>query len=26
VENTFLVTEQGGEKITPGSDEMTVVS
>ena len=26
VENTFLVTEQGGEKITPGSDEMTIVS
>ncbi len=26
VENTFLVTEQGGEKLTPGSDEMTVVS
>jgi len=26
VENTFLVTEQGGEKLTPGPDEMTVVS
>ena len=26
VENTFLVTEQGGEKLTPGSDEITVVS
>jgi len=26
VENTFLVTEQGGEKLTPGSDEMTIVS
>lgn len=26
VENTFLVTERGGEKLTPGSDEMTVVS
>ena len=26
VENTFLVTEQGGEKLTPGSDEMIVVS
>jgi Xaa-Pro aminopeptidase len=26
VENTFLVTEQGGEKLTPGSDEMTLVS
>ncbi|MBW1739986.1 MAG: aminopeptidase P family protein [Deltaproteobacteria bacterium] len=25
VENTFLVTEQGGEKLTPGSDEITVV-
>jgi Xaa-Pro aminopeptidase len=26
VENTFLVTEQGGDKLTPGSDEMTIVS
>jgi Xaa-Pro aminopeptidase len=26
VENTFLVTEQGGEKLTPGSDEITVIS
>jgi Xaa-Pro aminopeptidase len=26
VENTFLVTEQGGEKLTFGSDEITVVS
>jgi Xaa-Pro aminopeptidase len=26
VENTFLVTERGGEKLTPGSDEMMVVS
>ncbi len=26
VENTFLVTEQGGEKLTPGSDEIMVVS
>lgn len=26
VENTFLVTERGGEKLTPGSDEMTIVS
>ncbi len=26
VENSFLVTEQGGEKLTPGSDEMTIVS
>jgi len=26
VENTFLVTEQGGEKLTPGSDEILVVS
>jgi Xaa-Pro aminopeptidase len=26
VENTFLITEQGGEKLTPGSDEMTIVS
>jgi len=26
VENSFLVTEQGGEKLTPGPDEMTVVS
>jgi Xaa-Pro aminopeptidase len=25
VENTFLVTEQGGEKLTPGSDEIKVV-
>jgi Xaa-Pro dipeptidase len=25
VENTFLVTEQGGEKLTPGSDEITVI-
>jgi len=25
VENTFLVTDQGGEKLTPGSDAMTVV-
>jgi Xaa-Pro aminopeptidase len=25
VENTFLVTEQGGEKLTPGSDEIAVV-
>lgn len=25
VENTFLVTEQGGEKLTPGSDEITIV-
>ena len=26
VENTFVVTEQGGEKVTPGSDEITIVS
>ncbi len=26
VENTFLVTEQGGEKLTPGSDELAVIS
>lgn len=26
VENTFLVTEQGGEKLTPGSDEITIIS
>jgi Xaa-Pro aminopeptidase len=26
VENTFLVTEQGGEKLTPGPDEITVIS
>jgi Xaa-Pro aminopeptidase len=26
VENTFLVTEHGGEKLTPGSDEIMVVS
>jgi len=26
VENTFLVTEQGGERLTPGSDEITIVS
>jgi Xaa-Pro aminopeptidase len=25
VENTFLVTENGGEKLTPGSDEIAVV-
>ncbi len=25
VENTFLVTSAGGEKLTPGSDEMTIV-
>jgi len=25
VENTFLVTEQGGEKLTPGSDEITII-
>lgn len=25
VENTFLVTEQGGEKLTPGSDEVVIV-
>jgi Xaa-Pro aminopeptidase len=25
VENTFLVTAQGGEKLTPGSDEITVI-
>ena len=25
VENTFLVTERGGEKLTPGSDEIKVV-
>jgi Xaa-Pro aminopeptidase len=25
VENTFLVTEQGGEKLTPGDDEITIV-
>ena len=25
VENTFLVTDKGGEKLTPGSDEMTIV-
>jgi len=25
VENTFLVTEQGGEKLTLGSDEITVI-
>lgn len=25
VENTFLVTPQGGEKLTPGSDGMTIV-
>ncbi len=25
VENTFLVTEKGGEKLTPGSDEITVI-
>jgi Xaa-Pro aminopeptidase len=25
VENTFLVTDEGGEKLTPGSDEMTIV-
>jgi Xaa-Pro aminopeptidase len=25
VENTFLVTEQGGEKLTPGSDEIKVI-
>jgi len=25
IENTFLVTEQGGEKLTPGSDEITIV-
>ena len=26
VENTFLVTAQGGEKLTPGSDEITVIT
>lgn len=26
VENTFLVTEHGGEKLTPGSDEITIIS
>lgn len=26
VENTFLVTEQGGEKLTPGADEVTIIS
>jgi Xaa-Pro aminopeptidase len=26
VENTFLVTGRGGEKLTPGSDEITVIS
>jgi Xaa-Pro aminopeptidase len=25
VENTFLVTAQGGEKLTPGSDEITIL-
>jgi Xaa-Pro aminopeptidase len=25
VENTFLVTEEGGEKLTPGPDGMTIV-
>jgi len=25
IENTFLVTEQGGEKLTPGPDEITIV-
>ena len=25
VENTFLVTAEGGEKLTPGADEMTIV-
>lgn len=25
IENTFLVTEHGGEKLTPGSDEITVI-
>lgn len=25
VENTYLVTAEGGEKLTPGSDEMTIV-
>lgn len=25
VENTFLVTDEGGEKLTPGSDEITIV-
>jgi Xaa-Pro aminopeptidase len=25
VENTYLVTAQGGEKLTPGSDEITIV-
>jgi Xaa-Pro aminopeptidase len=25
IENTFLVTEQGGEKLTSGSDEIRVV-
>jgi Xaa-Pro aminopeptidase len=26
IENTFLVTDQGGEKLTPGSDELSVIS
>jgi len=26
VENTFLVTARGGEKLTPGSDEITVIT
>jgi len=25
VENTFLVTEKGGERITSGADELTIV-
>jgi Xaa-Pro aminopeptidase len=25
VENTFLVTEQGGERLTPGSDKITII-
>jgi Xaa-Pro aminopeptidase len=25
VENTFLITEQGGENLTPGSDEITIL-
>ena len=25
IENTFLVTEEGGEKLTPGSDDVTLV-
>ena len=25
VENTFLVAEHGGEKLTPGSDEITII-